>query len=644
MPDQIIRGEHEAYGIKISSGAGCMNSLLSYLVNRLWISLCRTEYKRFSESIGNVRQVQEEVLSALISNNSQTVYGMEYGFSTILTPEEFRKNVPLTSYEDYTEYIQRIKAGETAVLTAEPVVMLELSSGSASSSKFIPYTKGLKKQFTCGISPWVYDLYRSCAGLMDGKAYWSVTPVIAKKERTESGIPIGFEEDSEYFGRMEKHLLDFLFAVPGEVRQVQDSQAFHYITLLFLLKEKSLAFISVWNPTFLLLLLKPLRDYEDRLLKDLKEGTVKPPVDITPELLRVFQKKLGRNVRRAEELKEIFSSYGKRYGKSGNIESRTVYELIWPGLRLISCWTDANAEIFVPQLKKLFPNVEIQGKGLLATEAFVSFPFYKEEGALLSIRSHFFEFEELDESRVLTGNIILAHELVKNRLYSVVVTTGGGLYRYRLQDIVEVVGFTRDCPRLKFFGKGEKISDLCGEKLNDLHVKGVVENALIRNKLAVVFYLVAPEIEEDFSGYVLFIETASDDGRETREASEESKASNANKTSEANEANENEANQANEATGRFSSSNTDEDVLLDLVKDVETGLCGNFHYNYCRQLGQLGALRLFIIKGTGNCSGLETYLSTCRKLGQREGNIKPCALHNKAGWTREFEGSYFKEN
>ena len=581
-----------------------MKSLLCYLLNKLWVSLCSAEYRRFLNTMDNVRQVQQEGLSALIRENCNTAYGMEFGFNTIQSIEDFREKIPLTTYEDYISYIQRIKAGETSVLTEERVVMLELSSGSTSSSKYIPYTKSLKKQFTCGINPWVYNLYQSCPELLHGKAYWSVTPVITKKERTEGGIPVGFEEDSQYFGRIEKYLLDFLFAVPGEVKQVQNSQAFHYITLLFLLKEKSLAFISIWNPTFLLLLLKPVQSFKDSLLKDLEEGTVTPPADVPRELLRIFEKKLGRNKRRAEELKRIFSSTGSNESFAGT----PGFKAIWPQLRLISCWTDANAEIYIPQLKKLFPNVEIQGKGLLATEAFVSFPFYKEEGALLSIRSHFFEFEELDESRTLTGNILLAHELAVNRLYSVVVTTGGGFYRYRLQDIVEVLGFDRHCPRLKFIGKGEKISDLCGEKLNDLHVKAVVENALIRNQLSVAFYLVAPEIEEA-SGYVLFIET--------------------------------------ETEGRFSCLQMNETkepfpCFSNLVSEVEAGLCENFHYNYCRQLGQLRELRLFIIKGTEKHSGLETYLRTCREHGQREGNIKPCALHNRTGWAREFAGSFFE--
>ena len=59
-------------------------------------------------------------------------------------------------------------------------------------------------------------------------------------------------------------------------------------------------------------------------------------------------------------------------GRSATLADKL--QLIWPGLALISCWTDAAAGQFLPQLRELFPAIEIQPKGLLATEAFVSFP------------------------------------------------------------------------------------------------------------------------------------------------------------------------------------------------------------------------------------------------------------------------------
>src|SRR5207245_667007 len=69
---------------------------------------------------------------------------------------------------------------------------------------------------------------------------------------------------------------------------------------------------------------------------------------------------------------------------------------VWPRLTLISCWADAAAARFLPELREIFPAVEIQPKGLLATEGFVSFPMADHPAAALAVRCHFFEFEEAD--------------------------------------------------------------------------------------------------------------------------------------------------------------------------------------------------------------------------------------------------------
>src|SRR5207249_3781643 len=72
-----------------------------------------------------------------------------------------------------------------------------------------------------------------------------------------------------------------------------------------------------------------------------------------------------------------------------------------------------------------------------------------------------FEFEEVDET---TPTIKLAHELQAGRRYSVIVSTGGDLYRSRLNDLIEVAGFYNQCPLLRFVGRQSKVVDICGEK------------------------------------------------------------------------------------------------------------------------------------------------------------------------------------
>src|SRR3990172_2405229 len=98
------------------------------------------------------------------------------------------------------------------------------------------------------------------------------------------------------------HLLESPLAVPNPVKHIRDVSAFRYVTLLFLLKCKDLRLISVWNPTFLTLLLAPLPQWWDSLLKDIANGSITPPAAIEENLLRSLNKKLKPDVQRAREL------------------------------------------------------------------------------------------------------------------------------------------------------------------------------------------------------------------------------------------------------------------------------------------------------------------------------------------------------
>ena len=77
-------------------------------------------------------------------------------------------------------------------------------------------------------------------------------------------------------------------------------------------------------------------------------------------------------------------------------------------------------------------------------------------------------------------------------------------------------------------------------------------------------------------------------------------------------------------------------ALLSLADRIEEQLRENNHYRYCRDLGQLGHLRVIRV-GRG---AAETYQAVCRSGGQRAGDIKPVALHAMSDWSRRVEGRF----
>ena len=114
----------------------------------------------------------------------------------------------------------------------------------------------------------------------------------------------------------------------------------------------------------------------------------------------------------------------------------------------------------------------MQGKGLLATEGPVSLPLVATDGCVPCVDSVFLEFEDA------RGGLYLLEELDAGNDYGVVLTQPGGLLRYRLGDRVRVVGRYRDAPLLDFVGRDGAVSDLVGEKLDEVFVAGVLAGVL----------------------------------------------------------------------------------------------------------------------------------------------------------------------
>src|SRR5207248_7636752 len=122
--------------------------------------------------------------------------------------------------------------------------------------------------------------------------------------KTAGGIPIGFEEDADYVGAWQKGLVNSLMAVPSEVRKIRDVDAFRYVTLLFLLRNRNLRLISVWNPAFLTMLLAPLQNCADTLIADLKLGTI----SVQSEIPQILRHKFVADPWRAEEVRSALKT------------------------------------------------------------------------------------------------------------------------------------------------------------------------------------------------------------------------------------------------------------------------------------------------------------------------------------------------
>jgi hypothetical protein len=542
-----------------------------FLTNSLWLASDWRKTRAFRRALHNPRATQQSQLFSLLRHNARSVYGRRYDFERLKTIHDYQAAVPVVTYDSLQDEIEAIKQGRRAVLTEEPVIWMEKTAGSTGASKYIPYTASLKREFQAAVAPWMSDLFNQRAKMRFGASYWSITPLAEKREITEGGLPIGCEDERDYFGKVARALLDRLILTPPELARIMDVDCAQYVTLRFLLATPQLSFISVWNPSFLTLLIRFLELNAERLIADLRQGTLTLDSKLPVQLKQRLARRIFPQPRRAAQLETILRHRG-----------RLAPSEIWPKLTLISCWASANARSFVPELQSVFPGVEIQPKGLLATEGVVSIPLLGHVGGAPGLTSHFFEFVP---EKSLSSRPLLVDEIEIGGIYQVIITTGGGFYRYDLGDLVEVVGRVAETPLVEFIGKAHHISDLCGEKLHGARVEAVLHEALSQFQLAPAFAMIAPEFGQPPS-YVLFLD----------------------------------------------SPELPQYLFDGLVQTVEAGLLEGHHYSYCRRLGQLGPLRGVCVQ-----NGARSYLERCAALGQRLGSVKPTGLHCHTGWSNWFQ-------
>jgi hypothetical protein len=530
--------------------------------NSLWWLAGGPSYAAFTSALHAPDAAQERVLRTFLRKNSHTSFGREHGLPRVRTSEEFTRRVPIRNYDELRPWIDRIQRGEPQVLTNEPVTRLVPTSGSTAARKLIPYTASMHGELNSAISPWISDLYRSYPRALLGASYWSISPVSSAEFQPaeDSAVPIGFDDDAAYLGPFRKSLINAGMAVPPEVSQIASIEDWRYVSALLLLRRSDLSLVSVWHPSFFSLLLRVIQENWEQLLSEISRGACAVTGRLSPSVAASIKSR--PNPRRAQELHGI---------------SPLRVDRLWPKLIVLSCWADGHAAAAAGELAQSLGSIVLQPKGLIATEGIISIPFAGCHP--VAIRSHYLEFEE-DSGRVLR-----ASELRANHEYNVILTTGGGLWRYRLGDRIAVDALLGRTPSIRFVGKSVQVSDRMGEKLSDGFVASVFSKLFADERSRPAFAMLAPDVDGEGCRYTLYLSADAPD---------------------------------------------------EICAKLDLLLSANPHYAYCRRLAQLSSPRFFRVSG----DAFAEYSSRLMRAGKILGEIKPAGLSPLDDWSKHLSGQY----
>lgn len=418
---------------------------------------------RFSTSdllrkVDQAPEAQAQFLRNLLQTQQHTVLGQQHRLASIESVEQFRQQVPIWSYSHYEPYLERIAAGEPNVLTPDPVIYLNLTSGSTGKQKLVPVTRRSRQMLQRASRASIG--FACAAAQRQGRPLGRMllTSSVQLLGRTSGGIDYGPVSVGDL--RMGNALNRQIFAHPFAALQPADSLARHYVCLLFALRSPNLGIIGANFPVLALRLCDYLETYGESLIDDLKVGAIADWIKLEPHLRQQLERQLNPNPQRAAVLQSILRS-----------EGRLTPHLAWPELAFLITARGGTSDFYFQRFPEYFGDTPIFGGVYASAEAtFGVYDDFNSDSTILAIDSGFFEFIPQSEWEREHPQTLLAHEVSPGERYRILVTNYNGFYRYDIGDVVEVVGFRGQAPLITFRHRRGGLLSSTTEKTTEFHV------------------------------------------------------------------------------------------------------------------------------------------------------------------------------
>lgn len=450
-----LRDEAMVFLLEISGEIG-KKTLLILLEN-----LGRENLKSVQNDTVKAKEVQEKLLNNILSFQKDTEYGQKYNFAKIQSIDEFCLAHPLTTYENYRFIMEDIaETGNHNQLVAEPILLLQQTSGTTGVSKLIPRTislaESLQKAFLAAteITKNYYlnnKSYSECLGL----AFFNTSP----QEYTPSGIPKGAGSSGGSQFKLLQKIASLYFCSPASISLIEDFQVACYCHWLFALSKPEIFYISANFAFSILEALQILEKEWESLLDDLSYGKINKNLKLDASIRNELEQLLKPNPQRALFLQIRFEQGFK-----------DILPRIWSSLSYLQCITTGSMELYKERLSFYTGNIPIYSGNFGASEAWLGLnlePEKENTAYVITPHSAFFEFIPQEQISTDTPKTVQLTSLARGESYEIVVTTIAGLYRYRLGDIIKCVGHYNQSPIVEFLYRKGSLLNIAGEKVSE---------------------------------------------------------------------------------------------------------------------------------------------------------------------------------
>ena len=373
-------------------------------------------------------EVQQEVLMDLISFAKNTKIGYQYDFNSIKNYTEFKERVPIRSYEEIAEDINKSREGEDNLFWPTKIKWYAKSSGTTDSrSKFIPVS-------TEALEDCHYKAGKDMLSLYINNN--TNTQLFTGKCLRLGGSQELHQNQQNYFGDLSSIIIDNM-PLWAEINSTPSMKV---------------SLMSDWDSKI------------KAILNECLSENVTSLIGVPSWMLVLLNQALSK------------------------MNKSDIFE-IWPNVE-VYFHGGVSFRPYKNQYNQIFSSSPIHYYEIYnASEGFFAIQDLNDSDQLLLMLDYgiFYEFipigENLD-SIVDIQNVKLFVE------YEMVITTNGGLWRYRIGDVVR---FTSLSPfRIQITGRTKHFINAFGEEVVIENTDKAIEEASLQTGVRIVDYTVAP--------------------------------------------------------------------------------------------------------------------------------------------------------
>jgi len=445
--------------------------LYIYFMRRVMMLVgCYGWWRRVRASYSDVIGAQEQFVLSLLRQNAASDYGREHRFFEMKSLQDFRRLHPVTEYEHYKAYIERAMEGDLRAMygAGEKVLMYGCSSGTTGTSKYIPTTSASMKNTWVQIMGAGYGIDRD--GSFPSNLQKVMFIACAPRWRyTNTGVRIG-PVSGVY---LDNPMLSSQQTLPSQAAIIKSEAEAVHVGFVLGLRDRD---VFAWEAGFAFGLWNQLQFLEQHwrtIVQDIGAGRLSPELNLSERQRATIDALLTPDPDRAAELHREFER-----GFDG------ILPRLFPSMKVVSAlYSGSSMAVYRERCMRYLGGIPMQSRWYGASEGMLGLnvrgPNQSPAYALIPGCS-LIEFLPVDESGEAEADAapLLATEVEIGRLYEVIATTSAGLYRYRLGDVVRVVGSFHQSPTFDFEFRAKQMLNVHMEKVSEAAFTAALQQAV----------------------------------------------------------------------------------------------------------------------------------------------------------------------